>query len=127
MFVQTYRIIGLEALLEVERTFGSKTEGILTQRLMELGEDVAEDIRTVYREYSPEGAEGVMPKVFVSGLWVVQTLAKSRRKSRQRPNFGPMMYREAFMPAVDKNENKIIMYADQAVVEARALYWDRTV
>ena len=127
MFQMTYRIVGLEQLLEVERTFGAKTEGILTKHLMNLGEHVAEDIRDVYDNYSVEGAYGVMPKVFVSGLYVVQTMSKSRNKARQRPNFGPKMFREAFIPAVEKNEDRIVIAADLAVQEARALYWDRTI
>lgn len=127
MFGITYRILGLEQLLEVERTFGAKTEGVLTNHLLRLGEDVAMDIRDVYMNYSVEGAYAIMPKVFTSGLWVVQTMTKSRRKQRQRPNFGPMMFREAFIPGVEKNEDKIVLVADLAVQEARAMYWDRAI
>lgn len=125
MFEATYRILGLEQLLAVEKTFGAKTEGVLTTHLMRLGEHVAEDIRDVYVSYSVEGAYSIMPKVFTSGLWVVQTMPKSRRKNRQRENFGPKMFREAFLPAVDKNEDRIYLAADLAVQEARAMYWDR--
>jgi len=127
MFEATYRILGLEQLLEAERTFGAKTEGILTNHLMRLGEDVASDIRDVYVNYSVEGAYSIMPKVFTSGLWVVQTMPKSRRKQRQRANFGPLMFREAFIPGVDKNENKTVLAADLAVQEARSMYWDRAI
>lgn len=125
MFECTYRIVGLERLLEVERTFGAKTEGVLTNHLMTLGHKVADDIRDVYVNYSIEGAYSIMPKVFTSGLYVVQTMPKSRRKNRQRPNFGPKMFREAFIPAVDENEDRILLAADLAVQEARSMYWDR--
>lgn len=121
----TYRIAGLDQLLQAEQTFGAKTEGILTDHLMRLGEDVALDVRNAYLPYSVEGAYGVKPKVFVSGLWVVQTLNKSKVKKRQRPNFGPMMWNEAFEPAARDNEHKIGLAADLAVAEATSLYWER--
>jgi hypothetical protein len=121
----TYRMAGLTQLLELERTFGAKTQGILTEHLHHLGEQVMEDVRDRYAPYSIEGAYGVVEKVFVSGLWVVQTLPKSRDKNRQRPNFGPLMWRKAFVPAVRDNEARIGIVAEQAVQEARELYWDR--
>jgi hypothetical protein len=120
----TYRIAGLDQLLAAENTVGAKTEGILTDHLLRLGEDVAQDVRHEYLDYSVEGAYGVVAKVFTSGLWVVQTLEKSRDPSKQRPNFGPLMMREAFVPAVEENEPRIVVAADMAIAEATALYWD---
>lgn len=120
----TYRIAGLTQLLEAENTVGAKTQGVLTDHLLRLGEDVAVDVRHEYLSYSVEGAYGVVAKVFTSGLWVVQTLEKSRDVSKQRPNFGPLMMREAFIPAVDENEPRITLAADLAVAEATALYWE---
>jgi len=120
----TYRIAGLDQLLAAENTVGAKTEGILTDHLLRLGEDVAKDVRHEYLDYSVEGAYGVVAKVFTSGLWVVQTLEKSRDPSKQRPNFGPLMMREAFVPAVEENEPRIVVAADMAIAEATALYWD---
>jgi len=120
----TYRVVGLDQLLSAEQTVGAKTQGILTDHLLRLGEDVARDIRGEYLNYSVEGAYGIVAKVFTSGLWVVQTLPKSRYVQKQRPNFGPLMMREAFIPAVDENESRIVVAADLAVAEATALYWD---
>jgi hypothetical protein len=117
----TYRIGGLVELLAAERTMGSKTEGRLTDHLIRLGADISEDVRGLYGPISIEGAYGIEEKVFTSGLWVVQTIRKSSVIRRQRPNFGPMMFRKAFVPAAQKNEEKIVLVAELAVAEAAKL------
>lgn len=118
------RIVGLAELLEKERTFGARTQGILTERLLALGGTVASDVSGRYIDYSPAGAHGVKAKVFTSGLWVVQTIRKSRNPLRQRPNFGPLMMRKAFLPAVRDNEGNVLEAATAAVEEARTRYWE---
>lgn len=120
-----FRVQGLTLLLEAEMKTGPEVERRLTGHLMAVGEDVARDIRDLYSPYSVEGAYGIVPKVFASGLWVVQTMDKSRVKARQRPNFGPMMYREAFIPGAEQNEDRVGLAAELAVAEAEAMYWSR--
>lgn len=120
----TYRIGGLLQLLEAERVVGAKTEGILTEHLRTLGKDVAESARSRYLSYSVDGAYGVQPKVFTSGLWVVQTKKKSRDVQKQRPTFGPLMMRKAFLPAARENEPRAAIAGRLAVEEAADLYWN---
>lgn len=117
------RVTGLAGLLEKERTVGAKTEGLLTEHLRTLGDDIAEDVATRYIDYSVAGAQGVQAKVFTSGLWVVQTIRKSRAVLRRRPDFGPLMMRKAFLPAAHDNEAKALLAASLAVEEAAA-YWN---
>lgn len=120
------RLNGLQELLEKERTFGAKTEGFLTDRLLELGKDVQRSAQAYYEPYTQRGADAIQEKVFAtSGLWVVQTLRKSRDLSKRRPNFGPLMMRKSFLPAARDNEAKLLPAAQAAVEEARAFYWDR--
>jgi hypothetical protein len=116
-------IVGLAGLLEKERTAGAKTEGLLTERLLEVGDQVADDVRHRYIDYSAAGANGVEAKVFTSGLWVVQTIRKSRSPLRRRPNFGPLMMRKAFLPAAHDNEAAATAAATAAVAEVTA-YWN---
>lgn len=118
------RIDGLADLLRREKTIGAKTEGLLTERLLEVGADVAADVAERYQPYSEKGAAGVQEKVFTSGLWVVQTIRKSRNILRQRPGFGPLMMERAFGPAAADNESKVLLAGEQAVEEARLLYWE---
>lgn len=118
------RIIGLAALLDKERTFGSKVEGPLTEALHKVGEKVAADVRQRYEPYSAVGAEGVQEKVLASGLWVVQTRTKSRNPKKRRPNFGPLMWDKAFGPAASDNADHVLEAAEAAVQEAAALYWN---
>lgn len=65
------KLVGLTQLLEKERTVGAKTEGLLTEKLREVGDEVARDTSGRYQGYSPMGASGVQAKVFTSGVWVV--------------------------------------------------------
>lgn len=118
-----YRIEGLTELLEAERTVGAKTEGILTEHLLQVGGVIAEDARTRYQPFSSRGGAGVQAKVFTSGLWVLQTLRKSRDPRRQRPNFGPLMMRRAFLPALRDNSTRAVAAARAAVEEAARVYW----
>lgn len=118
------RIDGLAELLFKEKTVGAKTEGFLTERLLEVGADVARDVATRYEPYSLKGAAGVQERVFTSGLWVVQTIRKSRNVLRQRPGFGPLMMEKAFGPAAADNESNVLLAGEQAVEEARLLYWE---
>ena len=117
------RIVGLTQLLEKERTVGAKTQGLLTSRLEAVGDVVKDDTSRRYIEYSTRGAEGVQRKVLTSGLWVVQTIRKSRDITKRRPNFGPLMMRKAFLPAARDHEETVAAAADLAVREARA-YWE---
>lgn len=118
------RIVGLTELLEKERTVGAKTEGLLTEKLRQVGETVAVGTRTLYGPYSSRGAAGVTTKVLVSGVWVVQTIRKSRNTLRRRPNFGPLMMRKAFLPAAYDNQQAVLAAAQQAVDEVAATYWN---
>ena len=115
---------GLTQLLELERTFGAKTEGFLTTELHKVGQLIATDARGRYMPYSVEGAQGVQEKVFTSGLWVLQTKKKSRDPRKQRPNFGPLMMRNAFLPAARANESGAVTAAERAVEAARLRYWE---
>ena len=117
------RIVGLTALLEKERTVGAKTQGLLTSRLEAVGDVVRDDTRHRYVDYSARGAEGVQTKVLTSGLWVVQTIRKSRNILMRRPNFGPLMMRKAFLPAAREHEDTVLTAASAAVKEATA-YWN---
>lgn len=117
-------IVGLTGLLEKERTFGAKVEGPLSAQLLRVGEVVAHDTRARYVEYSARGAGGVRTKVFTSGLWVVQTLLKSRDIVKRRPNFGDLMMRHAFLPAAHDNEAYVASAAEVAIEETKARYWD---
>lgn len=121
----SYRIAGLSLLLSTERTIGAKTEGILTDHLIGVGRYVAQDVRDRYQGYSAKGADGVQEKVFVSGLYVVQTLRKSSNMLRRRSNFGPMIYKKAFLPAARENQDRVALASQLAVEEAKSLYWDR--
>lgn len=123
MIVQA-NIQGLTKLLEAERTVGAKTEGFLTTELLGVGRDVARETSRRYQPYSAAGAAGIQTKVFTSGLWVLQTIKKSRNPARRRPNFGPLMYRKAFYPAVKQNESKTLIAAERAVERARLHYWE---
>lgn len=118
------KITGLESLLAKEHTFGSQVQGTLTDHLLNVGQTVADDTEARYLDYSVEGAYGVRARVFTSGLWVVQTLRRARSPLRQRPNFGPLMMRKAFLPAARANEPRILLAAELAVEEAKARYWN---
>lgn len=123
MFVESH-LEGVTELLEAERTFGARTEGFLTTELHKVGQVIASDARARYAPYSVEGGQGVQEKVFTSGLWVVQTRKKSRDPRKQRPNFGPLMMRKAFLPAARDNESRAVAAAAAAVEAARLRYWE---
>lgn len=120
----TFRIKGLLELLEAERTVGAKVEGELATALQGVGEIVARETRQKYQPYSTVGADGVQTKVFVSGVYVVQTLRKSRNVLRRRSNFGPLMMRKAFLPALRNNENRVAEATAAAVEQAKIRYWE---
>ena len=120
----TYRIGGLTQLLAAEKTVGAKTQGVLTDHLLKIGDMVKLEVRELYGPYSIKGGQGVQEKVFTSGLWVVQTIVKSRDPAMRRPNFGPLMFRKAFAPAVQHKEEAIVLAADLAVAEVTGVYWN---
>jgi len=120
----TFRITGLAELLAAERTVGDKVEGELAGALQAVGEIVARDTRARYQPFSPAGAAGVQTKAFVSGVYVVQTIRKSQNILRRRRNFGPLMMRKAFLPALRQNENRVAEAAGAAIEQARIRYWE---
>lgn len=121
--IVTVRFKDLAELLRAEQTVGAKTEGFLTRELFLVGELVAADVRRGYDPYSSQGMMGIQTKVFTSGVWVVQTLRKSRNMMRRRPNFGPFIFKKAFYPAMKNNENNVLEAANRAMVEARG-FWE---
>jgi hypothetical protein len=120
----TVRLDGLQAMLAKEKTVGAKTAGLLTEQLLKVGDLVAADVRERYQPYSAPGAAGVQEKVFTSGLWVVQTIRRTRSIPRRRDSFGSLMMRKAFGPAAIDNESRVLAAGEIAVNEARERYWD---
>lgn len=120
----TIKIDGLTHLLAAERTIGAKTEGILTTHLKTAGDAIARDVQTRYQPYSVRGGLGVQAKVFTSGLWVVQTIRRSRNPLRERPNFGGLMMLRSFLPAARDNEGRILLAAELSVQEVERTYWN---
>lgn len=120
----TFRIQGLTELLRKEQTVGAKVEGELATALQGAGGIVARDAAHRYQPFSVRGGAGIQTKVFVSGVYVVQTIRKARDVTKRRPNFGPLMMRKAFLPALRDNETKVIAAAEAAVEQARARYWE---
>ena len=117
---------GLLELLRAENTVGSKVDGVLSDALYQVAEQtIAPEVRSRYKSYSQAGADGVETKVFTSGVWVVQTLRKSRAMSRRRPSFGPLMMEKAFIPSVNHNRAWVVAGVKHAIGMLGALYWDK--
>lgn len=86
---------------------------------------VAKDVRRPYSEFSVKGAEGVKAKVTRPGNAVVaQTLRKTRRVDKRRPNFGPMIYKKAFLPAINDNQEKIELAVDGLLERIATRHWE---
>lgn len=88
----------------VERSDG-ELDDWLRGGLNDIAEAVAVDVRSAYSVYSGIGAEHVKAKVTRPGNAIVaQTLRRGRDLNRRRPNFGGLMMRKAFLPALHANE-----------------------
>ena len=119
------KVTGLRELARAIAQAEAEVQTFMTAGLMEIGDKVATDVRSVYSGYSQPGAAGVQTKVRKSGnVLVAQTLRKSRGL-RRRPNFGPLMMRVAFLPARDKNEATTQAAAEGLIVRIRE-EWDRS-
>lgn len=99
--------VEIQGLRQTLRAFSeSQTEldVFLREGLLAISERVAADVRVAYAPFSAKGAHGVKAKVLRSGNAIVaQSLAKSRTMSRRRRNFGGLMMKDAFLPALERN------------------------
>ncbi len=120
----SYKVVGLRELTRTIAEAEGELQTFMTAGLLEIGENVAKDVRAVYGGYSEPGAAGVQTKIRKAGnVLVAQTLRKSRGL-RRRPNFGPLMMRVAFLPALAKNEPTTQRAVDELFVTIRR-EWDR--
>lgn len=93
--------------------------------LLALAEPVATDIRSRYQSYSAVGAGGVKAKVTRPGNAIVaQTLRKSRHPMAGRSNFGGLMMREAFLPGLDANEERVENGFERLIDDIAARHWE---
>lgn len=93
--------------------------------LLELAEMVKKDITPVYQGYSPVGAASIVAKVTRPGTAVVaQTMRKSRTIPRRRRKFGDLMMRTAFMPALEKNRERINAGVDVLIDRIATRHWE---
>lgn len=118
--------IRVEGLRKLSRTIADSNEEIdhwLKDGLLEIGERVAVDVRSAYSVYSVPGADGVKAKVWRTGTTLVaQTMRRGRDMNRRRPNFGGLMMRKAFLPALDKNKDDAERAAERLLDEI-AVRW----
>jgi hypothetical protein len=104
-FNASFRVEGLRSVSRAVRESDDATNEWLRDGLQKIGERVAVDVRNSYSVYSAVGAGGVKSKVTKPGNVVVaQTLRRGRDMNRRRANFGGLMMRKAFLPALDKHE-----------------------
>lgn len=104
----TYRVEGLRGITRAVAQSDEELDEWLREGLRNVGEQVAVDVRQSYAVYSVVGSEGVRSKVTKPGnVLVAQTLRRGRDMNRRRANFGGLMMRKAFLPALQKNEAKV--------------------
>lgn len=104
-FGSTVRVEGLGKLSRLVREANDEIDHWLREGLLGIGEKVAVDVRRSYAEYSVVGADAIKSKIAKSGaVFVAQTLRRGRDMNRRRANFGGLMMRKAFLPALDRNQ-----------------------
>jgi hypothetical protein len=117
----TVRVEGLSKLSRAIADSEDDIEMFLRSGLLEIGEHVAVDVRAEYGRFSAKGAAGVKAKVLKRGnVLVAQTLSKSRVQSRRRRNFGGLMMKDAFLPAVAANEEYALAAGESLLRELEA-------
>lgn len=116
-------IKGLKKLQRLLRESDAELALWLREGLLDIADHVAVDVRMKYSEYSEVGAQGVRPKVMRSGrVLVAQSLRKSRSMTSRRKDFGPLMMRKAFLPAV-KDNRAYVNESALALVEELRVKW----
>lgn len=117
------RVKGARQLLRLLDESDAELAAWMRDGLVALGEKVAVDVRDRYAPYSQPGSAGVKSKLTRPGrLLVAQSMRKSRNMARRRSNFGPLMMKRSFLPAVDDNRDLIDAEA-LALVERLRVKW----
>lgn len=120
----TFRVEGLRNVTRAAAESGGEIDDWLRDGLRDVGEKVAVDVRGAYRPYSGVGADGVKTKVTRPGNVVVaQTLRRGRDMRRRRSNFGGLMMRKAFLPALAKNEATVAESVERLFADLERI-WD---
>ena len=123
MAYSTIRVEGLRQLSRTVRESDDAMNEWLRAGLEKVGERVAVDVRHSYSVYSAVGAEGVKTKVTKPGnVIVAQTLRRGRDMNRRRPNFGGLMMRKAFLPALDKHEADVAESVEKLFAELERIW-----
>lgn len=118
MAASTIKVEGMRNLLRTLERSEADASLFLRAGLQEIAEGVALGVRMRYRPYSGMGADGVRAKVTRPGnAVVVQTLRKSRNPMRHRGNFGGLMMRKAFLPALDAGQAGAQAKLDELLVK----------
>lgn len=101
----TVRVEGLTQLMDIVSQSEADLDVFMRDGLLAIADRVSVDVRSRYQPYSEIGAAGVKAKVSTKGAaLVVQTLRRGRNMNLRRPNFGPLMMRKAFLPALKHGE-----------------------
>ncbi len=120
----TVKVTGLRQLERAIVESNVELNLFLREGLLALAEPVARDIRSRYAPYSQQGAAGVKAKVTKPGnALVAQTLRKSRSPLRRRRNFGGLMMRTAFLPALDAHKHEIEAGFEALLTDIAARNW----
>lgn len=117
------RVTGIKRLLRLLDESDAETAAWLREGLVEIGQKVADDVQGRYSPYSERGAAGVKSKLTRPGrLVVAQTMRKSRNMSLRRRNFGGLMMKRSFLPALDDNQDYVNAEA-LSLVERLRMKW----
>jgi hypothetical protein len=113
----TVKVEGLPEFQALVMGSMTEIETELALGMKNIANVVAARVRAKYSPYSAPGAAGVKAKLSGGQVWtgkavVAQTLAKSRTMSMRRTNFGPLMMKKAFLPALDATQEYARMEAE---------------
>lgn len=106
----TVRVRGLKELQRDFRKMSARLDKDVNKELREAAKIVSDDARSRFSAYSGPSSMGIRPRVKGGGRAFVEQ--SRRRTTGQRPDFGVLQMRKAFLPALDAKQEEVIERLD---------------
>ena len=109
----TLRVKGVRELVRAADAAGKETKKLVRDRLRQIAEPVLADARSKLARYDERSASRLGISVRRTGSVSVEQ--RLRATTGARPDFGALQMREALVPALDENTDRIERDFEQAV------------
>lgn len=104
MPIRAVNVEGIDRLVRDLRKIDKSLARDLQGKLKELAEPVADEVRSLSSRYGSRTSRGI--KIGIRGSTVV--VRQSIGGKRVRPKFGSLLFRTAFIPAVEDRQAEVV-------------------